>query len=317
MSVHFDKKRNRWIFEFSKVIDGKRYRAAKTLPAGTSKAEAEQYSHQREKALFNIASGTAKERVKIETCVKLYIDHRCPELKTGLGTIQELALIYPYFKDRFLEELPDIAKEYAAKSGLMPATIRNRLGYLRAACKYAQKHHGLGKGISLDIVSPTPKNARQVYADRRQMIQISRACKAYECRALVRIAFYSGMRLGEIMSIGGKSSIKDGMFYLVDTKNGESRLVPIHPRLNVLLRYLPFQPSRSSLQQGIRQAMNSAGFEHMTLHDLRHSTASMMINNDVDLYTVGAILGHKSQASTKRYSHLATTTLAKAINKIR
>ncbi|MFZ6774294.1 tyrosine-type recombinase/integrase [Undibacterium sp. SXout7W] len=37
----------------------------------------------------------------------------------------------------------------------------------------------------------------------------------------------------------------------------------------------------------------------MHFHDLRHSAASMLINNDVDLFTVGAILGHKYQRSTK------------------
>ena len=41
-----------------------------------------------------------------------------------------------------------------------------------------------------------------------------------------------------------------------------------------------------------------------------------MINSKVDLYTVGAVLGHKSAASTKRYSHLATETIGQAVAKI-
>jgi len=52
------------------------------------------------------------------------------------------------------------------------------------------------------------------------------------------------------------------------------------------------------------------------LHDIRHSAASAMINAGVDLYTVGAVLGHKSHASTQRYSHLATDRLSEAIAKI-
>ena len=41
-----------------------------------------------------------------------------------------------------------------------------------------------------------------------------------------------------------------------------------------------------------------------------------MINAGVDLYTVGAVLGHKDAKSTKRYSHLATSALAAALGTI-
>ncbi len=54
----------------------------------------------------------------------------------------------------------------------------------------------------------------------------------------------------------------------------------------------------------------------MHFHDLRHSAASQMINAGVDLYTVGAVLGHRSASSTKRYSHLATDSLRVALDKI-
>ncbi|WP_341465543.1 hypothetical protein [Delftia acidovorans] len=38
-----------------------------------------------------------------------------------------------------------------------------------------------------------------------------------------------------------------------------------------------------------------------------------MTNTDVDLYTMGGVLGHKSAVSMKRYSHLATKTLKSAV----
>ncbi len=41
-----------------------------------------------------------------------------------------------------------------------------------------------------------------------------------------------------------------------------------------------------------------------------------MINAKVDLYTVGAVLGHKSAASTKRYAHLATEAIKTAHSQI-
>jgi integrase len=59
-----------------------------------------------------------------------------------------------------------------------------------------------------------------------------------------------------------------------------------------------------------------AGLGYLHFHDLRHSAASSMINEGVDLYTVGAVLGHKSPSSTKRYAHLATESLREAIGRI-
>jgi site-specific recombinase XerD len=53
------------------------------------------------------------------------------------------------------------------------------------------------------------------------------------------------------------------------------------------------------------------------LHDIRHSTASALINAGVDLYTVGQVLGHKSLASTARYAHLDMRSKIDAINKIK
>ncbi|CAB3905568.1 MAG: phage integrase [Achromobacter mucicolens] len=41
-----------------------------------------------------------------------------------------------------------------------------------------------------------------------------------------------------------------------------------------------------------------------------------MINAKVDLYTVGAVMGHKSAASAKRYAHLATEAIKTAHSQI-
>lgn len=56
--------------------------------------------------------------------------------------------------------------------------------------------------------------------------------------------------------------------------------------------------------------------EDVHLHDLRHSTASAMTNEEVNLYTVGAVLGHKDPKSTQRYANLALNRLAAAVGKI-
>ena len=107
----------------------------------------------------------------------------------------------------------------------------------------------------------------------------------------------------------------DGAGVLDDTKNGERRTIPMHPRVRVLLRYLPLTTQRITLQRGFQRARVRAGLPHIRIHDLRHSAASEMVNAGVDLFTVGRVLGHKDQRSTARYSHHQADTLAEAAEK--
>ena len=65
-----------------------------------------------------------------------------------------------------------------------------------------------------------------------------------------------------------------------------------------------------------KAAAIAAGHGHAVFHDLRHSTASEMANAGIDLYVVGAVLGHKSAQSTQRYSHLRQDTLKNAMKSI-
>ena len=65
------------------------------------------------------------------------------------------------------------------------------------------------------------------------------------------------------------------------------------------------------------KALKKAGVERrFTFHGLRHTAASHLLMNGVDLRTVGAILGHKSPMMTQRYAHLSPGHLQDAIAKI-
>lgn len=320
MPTHYDSRNNRWRYKFNQVINGQRVRVSKLLPKAWNRDQAKAFDQAETARIFGVATGAIKARILIQTAVDLYVDYRCDELKNGDGATKELARLFPYYDGRFLDELADVAREYtdAERERLAPASIRNKLSYLRAACRYAQKEHGIGdKNDVHGVPLPVVKNGRQVYVQRADMIRIARACEDRQARALIRLAFYSGMRLGEMVDLGRNSDVLDDGFLLRDTKNGESRIVPMHPRLRVVGRFLPFSHSKVWLQRLIRRAMDAAGFPALHFHDLRHSTASALINSDVSLHVVGAVLGHKDPRSTARYAHLARGTLNATIRKIR
>ncbi|MGI4846608.1 MAG: tyrosine-type recombinase/integrase [Janthinobacterium lividum] len=313
MPVHFDKTEQRWRFKFDRVITGRQFRASRLLPKGWSKAEANAYDQRETARLYDVATGKAEGEPLIAAAVKLYVEERCPQLKHGDNQIKVLAYIGWSYKDKTMDKLPEVAQELCKfeVGKVAPATIKNRIAYLRAACGYYLKAQGKGKKVP-SLVMPVVSNERKIFIDRRQMLQLARLCKHRETRKVIRIAFYSGMRLSEILRCGASA----GVFELHDTKNGESRNVPIHPKIASLARLLPIRTQRGMIQRSFREARDAFNMPELHLHDVRHSAASNMVNAGVDLYVVGQVLGHRDLRSTKRYSHLNTDTLMAAIRKI-
>jgi integrase len=304
------KEGGRYRFQFNRVIAGRRIRASKLLPKGWTVKQADEYERKETARLYAVASGQ-KDDPLIEDAVLYYLTERCKKLKTGDEIERQLEVDKPLYEGKRFSELPGIAKKIRADTQ-SEATKRIRISYLRAACRYGFKHHGMGEYDPAGRVAiPQVNNERQVYATRKEMLKIAKNCKR-SSRPFIRIAFYSGMRLGEILRV----EIKDGRFYLADTKNGSPRIIPIHPKIKSALRHLPPKVAKSTIQDHFREARDDAELKHIRFHDLRHSAASEMINAGVDLYTVGAVLGHRDPRSTKRYAHLAVHTLEEAIRKI-
>jgi len=319
MPITRDKENACWRFEFDRVIPGHgRVRARKRLPPGWSRAEAEAFDRKESARLYAIATGASKPSAGVEDAVAKYITERVPELKHGKRIVQELALIYWAYKGKSLAQLPDVCSTIRTtwEGKLAPATIRNRLRYLTSACRWGWKHHAMCDADPAGrCVMPKVNNERQVYTDRRGMLKIALATQCRATRALIRIAFYSGMRAGEIFST--EVDKVNWVFKIPDTKNGTPRWVPIHPRIrSAVERHMPWQYLYATYAKRWRAARKAAGMPDMVFHDVRHSTASEMINADVDLYTVGKVLGHKAVASSKRYAHLRTRTLALALSKV-
>jgi site-specific recombinase XerD len=320
MPTHFDKRNNRWRFSFNQVILGQRIRITKLLPKAWDRNQAKAFEQAETARLFGLANGTIKKRTPIQEAVDAYVEYQCPQLKNGDGVILELARLFGFYEGRYLDELSEVAREYSdvERERLKPASIKNKLSYLRAACRYAQKFHGIGdKDARYDVAMPAVKNARMTFISRAQMLRIAKHCTNMHARAVIRLAFYSGMRIGEILTIGATATVLADGFLLPDTKNNSVRIAPRHPKTRVLTRYFPLIYKKRWLQRIIRRAMDDAGFHEVHLHDVRHSTASEMINKGVDLYTVGGVLGHKDHRSTQRYSHLVTSTLNVAVLKIK
>lgn len=323
MSIRWDTRNKRWRFEFDARIQGRRERASRLLPRGWSRAQADAFDRTESARLYAIASGIQQADPLIETAVNLYLQDK-RHLKSYKATAEHLAAIAWAYAGHPMSALPEIARTVAThlevpKTDRRPAhvisisTARNRLAVLKAACRWAWKAHGLtATDPTTRMQMPVVRNARHVYVQRGGMLAAARACTNRQARAAIRLAFYTGLRLGELL----RAEARDGVILLADTKNGDVRAIPAHPRIRHLLPWLPLQAPKITIQRAWERARAAAGLHGVRFHDLRHSTASELVNAGVDLYTVGAVLGHRDPRSTKRYAHLTAERLADAVGKI-
>lgn len=315
MSIYRDKRTGRWRFEYDHRINGQRARMRRLLPAGWTRAQAEAYDRKESAALSAIALGIAKPRRAIDEAVARYLKERVPSLKSAAIVARELEATRDWWTGRPIEELPEVAAEYARDQhgALKPATIANRVAYLRAACRYGWKVHRMAESDpGARVTSPSVNNRRHFYLTRAQMVALARACGQWETRAMIRVAFYTGWRYSEIV----RAQLVGDTLVLVDSKNAQPRVLPVHRKIRHVLSLGWKWPEHETMSYWFRKAREAVGMPGLHFHDLRHSTASEIVSAGGTLEEVGAVLGHKSRASSHRYAHLSPGALQSAVNRI-
>lgn len=307
-----------WYYQFDRVINGRRTRANRLLPEGTTRAQALDYDRRETARLFQLATGGKKPEPLIAEAVLLYLEQHAPTLKSHDDIVASLAILAPLIAGRKMSELPIVASEYIKSSNVSPATTKNRLSYLRAACRWAWKNHGMGEHDPAErMILPKVRNARHIYLSREQAVRVFRRMGLSWSRDAARVAFYTGWRISMVLTSSALETHSGLFLYIPDSKNGDPQLVPVHHKIEHLVRrHWPLQVTKWTVSKAVKAALREEGLGHARLHDLRHSAASEMINNDVDLYTVGKVLGQKSAVSTARYAHLAANKLRSAVSRI-
>jgi integrase/recombinase XerD len=154
--------------------------------------------------------------------------------------------------------------------------------------------------------------------------------------ALIDILFATGMRVGEASALNvGDFFEREGMFK-VKGKGGRGRLAfavdekSLQIQRNHLEARAKIETGSSALflnsarqrlsTQGITnvlaQMRHGAGIErHVTPHMLRHTVATLLLQNGVDIRVVQEFLGHASIATTQRYTHISKEHLIAVLQK--
>jgi integrase len=150
---------------------------------------------------------------------------------------------------------------------------------------------------------------------------------------LVLLAISTGARRGELIHLQWDDvDLKGAQAIVRETKNGETRSLPLVGKALEALRALKVQGSAQSpwvfpQPSGFSgpyenfdgvwyDALKAAGIEDFRFHDLRHTTASYLAAQGASLLEIADMLGHKTLSMVKRYSHLAQSHKVSSIERM-
>ncbi len=314
-----------WLYQFDRIIPGAgRQRANRVLPKAWTKAQAAEYDRTESARLYALATGVNKTQHTIDDAVLLYLQQHAPTLKNRRVVEATLARMHPYYSGQALDSLATVARAYASDHAATHAagSVRNCIAYLRAACRWAWLHHNMGQhDPGTRVVVPRVNNARQVYLTRADMLRTARAMGPGPSRRAVKLMFYTGLRPSELLrACVGSIQLPSGLhttLSVADSKNGRPHTVPVHPRAWHCIRAgWPLAYRADTISHHAKAALRQVGLGHARLYDLRHSTASELLNDGHSLAVVADMLNHKSIQSSRRYAHRLTSSLAIAAQSI-
>lgn len=309
------KRDGRWMVEFQQAGE----RVLRRLPAVATKADAVALETRlRREILERRTLGSAQEP-PLAAAVEAWLratahgrkDTRSP--RANAGHLAEIIGTRPLHD---IGEVARLAVEAFHESGLAPATINRRLDVLRASARYAWTQGWSRDNLSGRIPRLREDGRREIYLTAAQVAALAKAAPDRLTRSAIMLAAYTGLRAGELLALPAVPR-KAKALLVPHSKTGKPRMVPVHERARPHLSALPIGIPYRELIGRFWIARKAAGLPHVRWHDLRHTTASLLINAGVDLYTVGRILGHSSPVTTARYSHLADASLHRAMRRIR
>jgi integrase len=144
--------------------------------------------------------------------------------------------------------------------------------------------------------------------------------KGWKVEALtMRVLIETGLRWGEFESLEPEQ-IEDEWLRLWKTKTNRPRSSPISKSTARELRAWAAAgalPHYSTFRDRFYAARNAAGqSDDITIHTLRHTTATRLVEQDVPLAIIQRYLGHSTIKTTERYAHIRDELLAKAHKKL-
>lgn len=231
-------------------------------------------------------------------------------------------------------------KKNMADAGKAPRSIHYCLATIRQIFNLARML-GLYEGDNpvSKVKKPSVDNRRIRFLshDEAETLLADLAKRSPQLHDMALLSLHCGLRAGEIFNLTWDCVDFDRETILLkDPKSKKNRTSYMTNRVKTMLQqrfkqcsegYVFTDRNGNKIQEisnAFNRAINDLGFNQgvtdprnrVVFHTLRHTYASWLVENGVNLYTVKELMGHSTLAMTERYSHLGPNTLKDAVREL-
>ena len=238
----------------------------------------------------------------IKKCLRICVD--------GIGDIPVSQLTQNRLELFRKKRLTEISERKGRP--VKPSTVNRDVANLRAMLNKALDHSKIESNLIGRIKQLEENNVRERVLSPEEFETLYLHCPA-SLKGLVLIAYYLPMRQAEIMNLTWQEiDLKTGFIRLGGerTKNKTGRVIPLHPRIVDFFKSFPrpihggyiFGQSRRFNRKAFNKAVEAAGINDFTFHDLRHCAINNLRLAGNDHYTIKQASGHKTDIAFQRYN---------------
>lgn len=168
----------------------------------------------------------------------------------------------------------------------------------------------------------------------REMYEVINTLTNLKHKTLITLLYSTGMRLSEVANLKIQDIDSSLMrIKVVSGKGKKDRFVPLSQLVLLALRkyYLQYKPviylfngqggkgkkySTRSIQKVLQNTLAKIGLQHKnySVHTIRHSFATHLIDNGADLQIIQELMGHHHLSQTTAYLHLSSKRINQTVN---
>jgi len=225
-----------------------------------------------------------------------------------------------------------------------PATVVRYMGALSHALNTAVNEWGwMDKSPMVGVKKPKVDNERRRFLSDDEIQRVLASAKESENRFLytvVLLALSTGMRQSEIMTLRWRNVLVEdgadmGLLVMEKTKNGDARTSPLAedaftavmtlrdkaiknnagrvPASQLLFPSDTVDNKPVEIRKAWETCRKRAELDDFRFHDLRHTAGSLLAMSGASTREIAEVLGHKTMAMAKRYSHLTQKHLGSVV----
>jgi len=319
-------KNDNWYIDY--YVHGRRKREK----IGTSKVLAENVLRKRqvEIAENRYLDIRREHKIRFEELAQTYLElYSKPNKKSYHSDCDLIKTLGKHFNGKYLYEItPILVEKFKSEriKEVSPATVNRALACLKCMFNRAIDWGKIDTNPIIKVKLFRENNKRLRYLEKEEIVKLLARCNNH-LKPIIIVALNTGMRKGEILNLKWHDiDFGRGIIYLLNTKNGEKREIPMNEQAKtaiIRVRKHPDSPyifcnkegkPYGDIKKTFLTALKKSGIINFRFHDLRHTFASHLVMSGVDLNTVRELMGHKSLEMTLRYSHLSPDHKKRAVD---